>query len=256
MALKFYARECTILLSSRGSRMSQRRIIVIGTVLVIALIAFVPVLLRGADVGEPAGLGSPSPPVGSPSPTPTPLPTGPQPPATPSPDPPAPGEPSPTDDDARPMGRAAITDAEGDVVDTAGETAPGPAEAVDLLAVTLESDGEELEVTFMLAGSVPEGSEHSLLWSVDLFVEEEPRYSITVQQVGTRRVAGVLDWETLEQPAPPDPPEVEDETVRLRVPLELLADLPSSFTWQALGQLDGGYEDRAPDDDRATFPDA
>jgi hypothetical protein len=229
--------------------MRPRAAVIVATVVLIGLLAFVPVLLRGSDPGEPAALRTPTP---APTPTSTP-------PSTPAPlattPPPATEPPERTQDGgAVPDGRSEIDDPSGDVVDTAGEAAPAPADAADLVAVALEADGESLEVTFSLAGAVPDAGQHSLLWSVELYVGGEPQYSITVQQIGARRLAGVLDWESLEQVAPPDPPDVDGDVVRVRVPLELLPGLPASFTWQALGQLDGGYEDRAPDDGAAPFP--
>jgi hypothetical protein len=237
--------------------MKPRPVVIVATVAVIALIAFVPVLLRGPDVGEPAATTTPAAPItptptGSPSPTDAPSP-GPAEPTGPT----TPGDPVDGTAADPPEGRAVIADEVGDLTDTEGEPAPAPAEvtaAADLVGVTLDADGTTLVVTFELAGPVPGAGPHSLLWSVDLFEGEEQRYSITVQQVGARRVAGVLDWESLEQVTPPDPAEIEGTRVRVDVPLELMPDLPAAFTWQALGQLDGGYEDRAPQEGRAQFP--
>jgi hypothetical protein len=236
-------------LPSEETSVKPRVAVIAATVVLIALLAFVPVLLRGADPGEPAALRTPTPeatPTSTPPSTPSPLAT------TEPPERTRPTEAA--DPEAAPDGRSEVDDPSGDVVDTAGEAAPGPAAAADLVAVALEADGESLEVTFSLAGAVPDGGQHSLLWSVELYDGGEPRYSVTVQQIGARRLAGVLDWESLEQVAPPDPPIVDGDVVRVRVPLELLPDLPASFTWRALGQLDGGYEDRAPDDGAAPFP--
>jgi hypothetical protein len=254
----FYARDYTMFTDRGGTPMSRRTAVAIGTVVLIGLVAFVPVLLGTTDVDEPARIRAPSPPS-------TPTPTPGEGTVTPTPDPAEarPADPVPDggpddalEDGGPPRGRAVVEDPAGDVVDTAEEPAPEPAAAVDLRRVALESDGEALGVAFTVAGPVPEGGPHSLVWSVDLHDGAgEPRYTITVQQVGARRFAGVLDWDTLEQPAPPDPPKVEGETIRVRVPLTLLADLPATFTWQALGQLDGGYEDRAPDEGPAAFPD-
>lgn len=248
------------------ARRRQRLVIWIGAGVLILALALVPVLLGGDDgVGEPAAgptdAGTETEPTAPTSPAPgtpeaeTPAPTpaeAPTPDPTPTPD--ATAEPPPPPPTPDPMtavaldGAASVTGPTGDVVDAGGE----PASAVDLVEVQLTGDGEELTVEWTVAGTVPDTAD-SLLWSVDLWTGEELAATITVQMIGARLVAGVLDWTTNEQVAPPDDPLVDGATVTLTVPLGLLPPLDAPVTWEALGQQDGGLEDRIPEDGRASF---
>jgi hypothetical protein len=150
-------------------------------------------------------------------------------------------------------GSSTVEDPVGDVTDTAGGPPTDPEPAVDLTAVTLEGDDTAFTVIWQVAGPVPTSADF-LVWSVELWSADELAATITVQQDGARRVAGVLDWSSGAQVVLPDGLEVEDRTLRLEVPLGALPTLQPPLTWQALGQLDGGFEDRAPDAGRAPFP--
>lgn len=236
-------------------------------VLVIALVAAWP-LLRGEDpVGDPAALPTPTA-TAEPSPIEPAAPTGDataSPTATPraTPTPPAP-TPTPTasptegtttlGEGAALEGEALVRGEEGDVTDTAGEPPPDPEPAVDLLAVALSGEDDALTIEFRTAGPVPEGGPRSLVWSVDLLAGSQPRYTVTVQQLGARRFTGVLDWDTMEQPTLPEPPSFADDRITVRVPRDLLDGLPVPFRWRALGQVDEAWEDHLPDGEPATFP--
>lgn len=242
--------------------------VVIGVVGVIAVLAALPWLLGDDPVEEPATLStySPSPvptrapaptPTSTPTPSPTPTPTGASSPDVADPtdpeDPTAGSEQTTVSEGASLDGRVAVSDDPGDVVDTAGEPPPDAEPAVDLVEVALRGDGDALAVTFQTDGPVPQGGPRSLVWSIDLYAAGEPRYTVTVQQLGARRFTGLLDWETLEQTDLPEEPEIEGSRISVRIPAALLPHLPVPFRWQALGQVDGGYEDRAPDGRQATF---
>jgi hypothetical protein len=173
---------------------------------------------------------------------------------------PASPSPSPTRDALPLVGRAIVEDRMGDVADSAGVPPVEPEPAVDLREVEMAGDGESLAITWRVGDRVPIRGDF-LVWSVDLFTEgeageEERAYSITVQQSGLERFAGVLDWATSAQTALPDQPEVDEDAITVTVPGDLLERIDGAFTWQAVGQLDGGYEDYAPDgQERAPFPD-
>lgn len=210
----------------------------------------------------PASPSSPTPPTstGTPiAPTGTP-PTAPVATATTPATTPASPSPSPTRDALPLVGRAIVEDRMGDVADSAGVPPVEPEPAVDLREVEMAGDGESLAITWRVGDRVPIRGDF-LVWSVDLFTEgeageEERAYSITVQQSGLERFAGVLDWATSAQTALPDQPEVDEDAITVTVPGDLLERIDGAFTWQAVGQLDGGYEDYAPDgQERAPFPD-
>lgn len=243
----------------------QRVAVWAGAVLLIVLVALVPVWL-GWDRGpqEPAAAptpadetaptaptpGSPEPTAGTATPTdaPTPTPTL-TPPPTPAPLP----EPDPGTVEAL-AGTATATDPTGDVLDAGGEPVTEPAEAADLVEVVLTGDDEALTVTWTVAGEVPQAAD-SLLWSVDLWSGDELAATITAQLVGPRQVAGILDWSSGEQAVLEEGFAIDGSSVTVRAPLERMPALEAPLTWQALGQLDGGLEDRAPDVERAPFPD-
>lgn len=202
----------------------------------------------------------------SPTPTPTPAAGTPSPPRSPTPDRTAAGtEPSPPATVAAPTaspaeppgdagrleGTAEASDPTGDLHDSAGQPPPQPEPASDLTGVRLGGDGSDLVVSWSAAGDVP-ASADSLVWSLDLWSDGTQRYTVTVQQIGARRVAGVLDWSSGEQ-RDPGAPEVEGASVTVRVPGALLADIEGPFQWQALGQQDGGYEDYVPADGVLTW---
>ena len=149
-------------------------------------------------------------------------------------------------------GSSSVEDPPGDVRDAAGEVPPDVIDAAYLLGVDLASDGEVLEITWRLAGDVPEGAD-SLLWSVDLWSGGDLAATVTVQMVGPRVVAGALDWSSGEQLALPEQPRVEAASVALTVPLGALPALEPPLLWEALGQQDGGWEDRAPDEGPIPF---
>lgn len=144
-------------------------------------------------------------------------------------------------------GSARRDDPAGDLSDSAGAPPPDPEASADLTAVELSGDGEQLLVTFTLAGDVPP-QVGSLVWSLDLWVGQDLTHTVTVQQIGGRVVAGVLDWRSGEQVTPPDPPALSGRTVSLRVPGDLLTGIAGPFRWQAVAQVDGGYEDYVPAD--------
>jgi hypothetical protein len=236
---------------------AARRRVWIGAALLVLAVALVPVWL-GWDRGDPtpAEVASAPQPDLEPTPTTTPSPTAlPEEDVTAQPD--ISSAPLPTSDPATAAtlsGTATLEDPAGDVLDESGEPTTEPAEAADLRTVELDGDGEALTVTWTVAGEVPRASEGSLLWSVNLWSGEELTASITVQQVGARRIAGVLDWSTGEQQVLADALDVTGAVVRLRVPLGALPRIDAPVTWTALGQLDGGLEDFAPDEVRADFP--
>jgi hypothetical protein len=149
-------------------------------------------------------------------------------------------------------GSASVTDPSGDLVDAAGERPADALPAADVVAVELVGDGEQLEVTWLLAGDVPAGAD-SLLWSLDLWSGDDLAASVTVQMLGPRVVAGALDWSTNEQISLPDGPRLEGSSVALTVPLGAIGSLEAPITWEALGQQDGGWEDRVPDEGPAPF---
>lgn len=157
--------------------------------------------------------------------------------------------------DAPPLiGSAQVDDVTGDLVDSAGLPPSVPQPAADLTGVGLTGDGDEVAVEFSLAGQVP-ASAGSLVWSLDLWLGGTLAYTVTVQQVGTRVVGGVLDWGSGVQVRPPEPPVVDGATVSVTVPGALLGQVDGPFRWQAVGQADGGYEDYVPEDGTlAWFP--
>lgn len=234
-----------------------------GSALVVAVVVVLAWLLvdglqrTGSGTGpEGAAPGTPAPepttratePVAADDPVSAPTPETSRPPSvTPPPPRPRPG------DAPAPLGLVTIRDPEGDLLDAGGAPRQPPFPAADLVGVTLEGDGAALTITFALAGPPPQPAD-TLLWSVDLWVQGARAATIGVQQQGSRHVAGVLDWETLAQHTPPDPVEVDGAAVRVRVPLELLPMIRDRFAWEALAQVEGAYEDRAPDDGRAAFP--
>lgn len=209
--------------------------------------ALVALALVVAAAGCDGGADANRPP--SPEPPSTPVATGEPSPAVPA----LPESPAP-DAGAWLVGTARVDDPSGDVADEAGNPPGDPEPAADLRAVALEGDGEVLTVTFELDGPVPPAAA-SLVWSVKLASDDEPEYEVTAQLAGGRLVAAVFDWRKGVQEPLPDPV-VEGDRLSLRVPSRLLDRLPDTFQWQALTQLDGGYEDRAPDGmaERARFP--
>jgi hypothetical protein len=249
-----------------STRPRARRRLWLGGLALILAVALVPVWL-GWDRGAPAPAPTtdPTPIDGTDTPDddaapsddgdPAELPDEPDPDVTAQPD--ITPAPLPTPDPATVAaltGSAAIDDPAGDVLDSAGEPAGEDTDPVDLRRVELEGDGAVLDVTWTVAETVPASTPGSLLWSVDLWSDEELAASLTVQLVGARLVAGVLDWSTGEQTVLPDGVEVDGETVRLVAPLGALPRIDGAVTWTALGQADGGLEDIAPEEGRAPFP--
>jgi hypothetical protein len=240
-----------------------------GALLVVAL-AMVPLWLGWSSTpelaGGPADLATPLPPdptgpAGSTEPAADPpgdpsdgLAEAPDPVVTAQPDiSPAP-IPTPDPDTAAALaGTARAEDGTGDVTDSAGAPADDAA-AADLVEVALDGEGETLAVTWRVAGAIPPSVAGSLLWSVDLHDGEELAASITAQLIGARQVAGVLDWGTGAQTTLPDQPEIAGDTVRVVLPISALPRIAGPVTWTALGQLDGGLEDRVPDAGRERFP--
>jgi hypothetical protein len=253
----------------------------VGALLLVLAVALVPVWL-GWDRGEPVGPETALDPAGTPTPGAADDASATEDGA--SPDPTGPAEISDPDDpgarededaeDARPpapppptlrdaphpstvaalTGTAVLDDPEGDVADSAGEPAGEGTGPVDLRRVELDGDGASLAVTWTVAEPVPSATSGSLLWSVDLWAGEDLAASITVQQIGARRVAGVLDWSTGEQIVLPEAIAIDGTRVHLDVPLEALPAIDGPVTWTALGQADGGLEDVAPQEGRADFP--
>ncbi len=241
------------------AQVGRRRLAVwIGTVVLILLVAFVPLWLSGRDDPEPASTQAAVEPTANPSeaavdPTAEPTEARPTPREIPLPPTSAPS-PLPTPDPRTVetlAGSSSVKDAPGDVMDSASEVPPDVNEAADLLGVDLSSDGETLEIVWRLAGDVPEGGD--LLWSVDLWSKGELAATVTVQLVGPRVVAGALDWATGEQIALPEAPRLEPAAVALTVPLGALPALEPPLMWEALGQQDGGWEDRAPEGGPTSF---
>lgn len=144
-----------------------------------------------------------------------------------------------------PVGTARVEDAAGDVLDDLGEPVATEA-AADLAAVELRGDGDLLEIRWEPAGPPPQRHD-TLLWSVDLWVDGERRYTVTVQLTDTGAVAGVLDWRSQEQVAPPRPAVLAPTMVALEVPAALISDLPATFEWSAIAQIEMAYEDLVPD---------
>jgi hypothetical protein len=143
------------------------------------------------------------------------------------------------------VGSARVESPPGTVRDDTGRPVPDAHPAADLLAVTLGGDGTRLQIRWELAAPPPPQHD-ALLWTVDLWAGDQRRYSVTVQQVGTRRLVGVLDWMTMVQ-VPLDEPVVDEATLTVEVPADLLAGLPADFRWSALSQVDLAYEDTVPD---------
>lgn len=240
----------------------------VGVVLLaIALIAAWPLLRDDEPIGDPAALPTPTPtaeasptepaaPTGGAmaSPTATPRATATTPAPTPAPTATAAEDTTTLAEGAALDGEAVVRGEEGDVTDPAGEPPPDPEPAVDLREVALRGGDDALTIELRAAGPVPEGGPRSLVWSVDLLAGSQPRYTVTVQQLGARRFTGVLDWDTMEQPTLPEPPTFEGDRITVRVPRDLLAGLPVPFRWRALGQVDEAYEDHLPDGEPATFP--
>lgn len=145
-----------------------------------------------------------------------------------------------------------LDDAAGDLTGPSGEPPDRPAPAADLRTVTVTAAERDLVIRFVVDGPVPE-SAPSLLWSIDLWAGDELRYTATAQLLGSRLVAGVHDWTSGEQ-ASLETAEVDGSTLALRVPWELVPAARAGFTWQALGQAESAFEDRAPDGGRAPDP--
>jgi hypothetical protein len=203
------------------------------------------VVLAGGCDRPPAETAPPPEPAAAPGTTPTPTRT-----SSPSPSP----SPTPTPSTEALVGMARVEDPAGDVTDDAGLPPSDPEPAADIRAVELHGDGAALQVTFELDGPVP-ASADSIVWSLELAVDDDAVYEVTAQLVGGRIVAAVFDWSSGEQ-SPLDPPDVEGPRLSMTVPAALLERIAGPFEWRALTQLDGGYEDRVPDDqaDRAPFP--
>ena len=185
-------------------------------------------------------------------------------------------------------GYAAVDDPPQDVADESGVAPPEPEPAADLRQVEVEGDGEALTITFHVQDRVPILTS-SLAWSLDVYMPaygdedaddgehegpdedaedeqadgEEPVegalpedlvYTVTVQQAGQERMTAVMDWESSAQTSLDAEPDVDEDTITVTVPAQELERLDGPFEWQALGQLDGAYEDYAPDGGRAEFP--
>lgn len=174
----------------------------------------------------------------------------PEPPASPTAATTAESAPSPTPDP--PTGREPVssgaTGAPDDVVDPDGRPPPEPEPAADVRRVDVTLTGEAVTATFTLAGPVPD-EVGSLLWSVELRVDGERAYTVSLQQIGAERHAGVVDWTTRESvELTGDAARTDGDQVTLRAGLDVVPRAADGFAWTAQTQLDDAWEDHVPAD--------
>lgn len=140
------------------------------------------------------------------------------------------------------------TGAPDDVVDPDGQPPPEPEPAADVRRVDVTLTGEAVTATFTLAGAVPD-EVGSLLWSVELRVDGERAYTVSLQQIGAERHAGVVDWTTRESvELTGDAARVDGDRVTLRAGLDVVPRAADGFAWTAQTQLDDAWEDHVPAD--------
>jgi hypothetical protein len=143
---------------------------------------------------------------------------------------------------------ATATRAEGDagtVADPDGHPPAAPQPAADLRGVDVAGADGALHARFALDGPVPEDVA-SLLWSLELYVEDELAYTVTVQQLGSERLAAVFDWAEVDQTPLDDTVTVAGDTVEIAVPWSLLPRARDGYAWVARTELDQAWEDRLP----------
>lgn len=142
---------------------------------------------------------------------------------------------------------ARATGPAGTVADAEGDPPPTPEPSADLRAAEVALDDAAVHARLTLDGPPP-AETPSLLWSLELHVDGERAYTITVQQIGDERMAAVFDWSEREQTPLDGPPDLDGGEMSLRVPLELVPAAADGFAWLAHTELEGAWEDWLPAD--------
>ena len=157
--------------------------------------------------------------------------------------PPAPPAPS----GSQPSNPGLVGDAVGDLADSEG-IPPADGSFADLVGASVVRSGDRLVVTFTLAAP-PQSTAEGVLYTVETVVAGERAHNISAQLVGGGVFTGVYDWRTGAQTTLDDATTITGTTLTITVPGDIVADLAAQpFSWRALVQLDGGFEDRLPED--------
>lgn len=135
----------------------------------------------------------------------------------------------------------------GSVADAEGDPPPTPEPSADLRAAEVALDGDAVHARLTLDGPPP-AETASLLWALELHVDGERAYTVTVQQIEDERMAAVFDWSEREQSPLDEPPDIDGGEMSLRVPLELVPEAADGFAWLAHTELEGAWEDWLPAD--------
>lgn len=176
-------------------------------------------------------------------PTPTP------PPATPTlePEPTATPEPEPI------TGEARVEDRENDVFTPDGEQPPDPIPLIDLQAVELEVNDDNVQVRFFAGDDIPANLDDGVIvaWTLVIWIEDQETYRISATLEGDQTTIGVLDVETGDALAFPDDPATNDEELEIELPLNQLERLAGPFAWAGMSMIETAdgqvYGDNAPD---------
>lgn len=137
----------------------------------------------------------------------------------------------------------------GSVADDAGDAPPTPQPGADLRAAEVTLGPQRVRAVLTLDGPPPQRV-RSLLWSVQLHVDGQRAYTVTLQQLGEQRTAAVYDWSDREQTPLPRPPAVDGDELTVTVPLELVPRAADGFAWLAHTELNNAWEDWVPSDRR------
>ncbi len=129
----------------------------------------------------------------------------------------------------------------------------GDGSTADIRFVSLTIDNQALTVLYELSSALPTAGTALLSLTV------ESQDGIHVRQLGVKWINGspqvfVFDFATSQQSNLAMTAQKEDTSVRVLFPVSAIAGLGESFEWYADSNVDGKDVDRAPNADRAKFP--
>ncbi len=129
----------------------------------------------------------------------------------------------------------------------------GDGSNADIRSVKLTVDDKALTVVYELANALPTAG------TAMLSVTAASQYGNQVRQLGVKWIDGtpqvfVFDFATSKQENLTVTPQRLGAAVTVAYPVSVIAGLGESFEWHAVSTIDGKDVDRAPDTDRAKFP--
>jgi len=223
------------------------------------------------ETPEPEPTETPEPePTETPEPEPTETPE-PEPTATPEPEPTATPEPEPTATPEPVSGEIRVEDPENDVRSPEGEQPPAALPFIDLRAVELDLDSDDLEIMFVANDDIPEAIDPGVIvtWTLVIWIDDVENYRIVTELDGDEWTITVIDVTTGEEFIVDEDEDIDDEELTVEIPRSLLERLTGPFTWAAMAMIQTADEqlfgDNLPDagdffneepepDEREAFP--